>query len=65
MYILWGITCVSASLVGLMILMLFAGHIFMVVTNYTTLDSVKRRQVCPIPFCEFRKDRLHTDTVNI
>ena len=36
-YILWGITCVSAGLVGLMIVGLMFSHGLMVCTNFTTL----------------------------
>ena len=49
-YILWFITCFSAGFVGLMILTLSIGHTFMIATNFTTLDSLKRKQVCPWPF---------------
>ena len=41
----------SAFVVGIMIIMLFVGHTGMVLTNFTTLDSIKQKQVCPIPFC--------------
>ena len=62
---LWGITCFSASVVGLMIIMLAVGHTVMIMTNFTTLDSIKTKGVCPMPFCEFRKKRLQTDNVEI
>ena len=64
-YLLWGITCFSASVVGLMIIMLAIGHTVMIMTNFTTLDSIKTKGVCPMPFCEFRKKRLQTDNVEI
>ena len=64
-YLLWGITCFSASVVGLMIIMLVVGHTVMIMTNFTTLDSIKTKGICPMPFCEFRKKRLQTDNVEI
>jgi len=54
-YILWIITCFSAGLVGLMIVGLCITHTFMVITNFTTLDSIKFKKMCEIPFCEMRK----------
>ena len=53
-YILWGVTCLSASLIGLMIVALWFSHTVMILTNFTTLDSMKKRRCFPIPFFEFR-----------
>jgi hypothetical protein len=50
-YILWIITCMSAFFVGMMIVGLFISHSMMVMTNYTTLDSMKKKKMCPIPIC--------------
>lgn len=58
-YILWVITCISAGVVGAMIIMLWVGHSLMVATNFTTLDNLKEKRMCPIPFIEFRS-RYHT-----
>jgi hypothetical protein len=49
-YILWAITCVSAAVVGMMIIALAISHTLMILTNYTTLDSLKTKRMCPIPF---------------
>ena len=49
-YILWMITCISAAVVGLMIIGLTISHTFMILTNYTTLDSMKQKRMCPLPF---------------
>lgn len=49
-YILWAITCVSAGLVGMMIVSLWVGHSWMVATNFTTLDNLKQKMMCPLPF---------------
>lgn len=65
MYVLWAITCGSAFFVGVMILTLTFGHAFMIMTNYTTLDSVKTKKCCPIPFCEFRNQQLSMDSVRL
>jgi hypothetical protein len=48
--IIWAITAFSAFFVGLMIVMLFITHTFMVLTNYRTLDGMKTGKMCPIPF---------------
>lgn len=53
-YILWGITCFSAGVVGLMIVGLAISHSLMVSTNYTTLDSIKKKMNGPLPVCECR-----------
>lgn len=64
-YILWAITCISAGLVGLMIVMLWVGHTAMIMTNFTTLDSIKTKKTCPIPFLEVRKSYYLTDNVHL
>ena len=48
--IIWAITALSALFVGLMIIMLFFTHTFMVLTNYRTLDGMKSGKMCPMPF---------------
>jgi hypothetical protein len=53
-YILWAITCFSAFIVGIMIVALFISHTFMILTNHTTLMSMKQKRMCPFPFIEFR-----------
>jgi hypothetical protein len=58
-YILWAITCFSALVVGIMIVSLLFGHTIMILTNHTTLMSVKKSQACPMPFCEFRNTFLN------
>jgi hypothetical protein len=54
-YILWAITCFSAAVVGVMIVGLTISHTFMILTNYTTLDSMKQRRMCAFPFIEYRR----------
>jgi hypothetical protein len=48
-YILWVVTCISAGIVGIMIVTLWLGHTLMIATNFTTLDSLKKKTMCPIP----------------
>ncbi len=50
-YILWIITCFSAFFVGMMIIALLLSHTMMILTNHTTLMSMKFKKMCPIPFC--------------
>lgn len=50
-YILWIITCFSALIVGMMILALLVSHTMMILTNHTTLMSMKNKSMCPLPFC--------------
>lgn len=57
-YILWFITCISAFFVGLMILALTVAHTMYILTNHTTLMSMKMKKVCPCPVCEFRDQIL-------
>lgn len=63
-YILWAITCISAFIVGIMIIMLSIGHILMINTNHTSLDSIKTKSGFPLPYCEFRKDYLTEQAIN-
>lgn len=63
-YVLWAITCFSAGCVGVMIVGLSIGHSLMISTNFTTLDSIKTRRACPIPFCEFRQYQKESPNVN-
>ena len=51
---MWVITCVSAGLVGLMIVGLAISHGLMICTNYTTLDSIKKKMAGSFPFMECR-----------
>lgn len=62
-YILWTITCFSASFVGLMIVALFISHTMMILTNNTTLMQIKSKKVCPCPFCEIRSIIISDDNV--
>lgn len=64
-YVLWGITCFSAGFVGMMIIGLAVGHTMMIMTNFTTLDSIKSKRTCPIPFLEFRKSQLDPKSVDV
>lgn len=64
-YVLWGITCFSASVVGIMIVALFFSHTMMVLTNNTTLMQIKAKKVCPFPFCECRPTILEDGNVLI
>jgi hypothetical protein len=48
--ILWVFTAFSAFFVGLMIIILFITHTVMGCTNYRTLDGMKTKKCCPIPF---------------
>jgi hypothetical protein len=57
-YILWFVTCISALVVGVMIVILLISHSMMVVTNHTTLMTIKQSKACPLPFCEFRHSFL-------
>ena len=54
--VLWLITSISAFFVGFMILALWFSHTMMVLTNHTTLMSVKSGSIFPIPFCQHRKN---------
>ena len=54
-YILWISTSSSAFFVGLMILALWISHTAMIMTNHTTLMSVKTGHIYPLPFCQHRK----------
>jgi hypothetical protein len=49
-YVLWAITCFSAGVVGLMIVGLAISHSLMICTNGTTLDSMKKKAMSPLPF---------------
>ena len=53
--ILWFFTAFSAFFVGMMILCLIVGHTVMIFTNFRTMDSMKTKKVCPLPF--FQKGR--------
>jgi len=50
--ILWGFTTLSVFFVGLMIIVLFISHTIMMLTNHSTLDSMKAKKMCPMPFCQ-------------
>jgi len=50
-YILWIITCFSAFVVGIMIVALLISHTIMILTNHTTLMTMKLKRMCPFPFC--------------
>ena len=50
-YILWGITCFSAGVVGMMIVGLTVSHGLMICTNFTTLDGIKKKMAGPLPVC--------------
>jgi hypothetical protein len=62
-YILWIITCFSACFVGIMILSLLICHTLMILSNHTTLMSVKQKSMFPMPFCEFRSSFLNNESV--
>lgn len=64
-YILWIITCFSALVVGIMIIGLLISHTMMILTNHTTLMSMKLKRMCPVPFCEFRDMILENEYVII
>ncbi len=49
-YILWLITCISAAVVGIMIIGLTISHTMMILTNFTTLDGMKQKIMCHLPF---------------
>lgn len=49
---------VSVGFMGIMISALYIGHVFMSLTNVTTLESMKSRACCPVPFFEWRKVQL-------
>jgi len=61
-YILWGITCFSAGVVGLMIVGLSISHGMMICSNFTTLDSMKKKTMPPLPFIECRPN-FHSDNM--
>lgn len=48
-YILWALTCLSAGVVGMMIMGLTVSHTFMIMTNCTTLDTMKTKRMCALP----------------
>jgi len=58
-------TCFSAGCVGIMIVGLSIGHSFMICSNFSTLDSIKSKRACPIPFCEFREYQKDPNIVSI
>jgi hypothetical protein len=62
-YILWGITCLSAGLVGLMIVALFISHSCFIATNFTTLEGMKTKKNCAFPFLECRTQYLSIGAV--
>lgn len=62
-YILWAITCISAGMVGLMIVALCFGHTLFVSTNFTTLESMKARRPFYFPFIEFRRSYFSPEAV--
>ena len=49
-YFLWGLTSMSAFIVGIMIFGLTIAHSFYISTNFTTLESMKTKKVCSFPF---------------
>ena len=57
-YLWWWIMAVSVGFMGVMLTALFFGHVFMLLTNITTLESMKSKACCPIPFLEWRKSQL-------
>ena len=59
-YVLWFITCVSATIIGLMIVLLAISHTFYILTNHTTLMAMKAKRLCPCPFCEGRDIFMNT-----
>lgn len=54
--ILWAFTAFSAFFVGIMIVMLFISHTAMLLTNYSTLDAMKMRKICPMPFFQTNRN---------
>lgn len=48
--ILWALTATSAFFVGMMIVYLLVAQTLLVLTNFTTLDGLKQRRLCPLPF---------------
>lgn len=50
--ILWAFTTFSAFFVGIMIVILCCNHTVMMFTNYRTLDAMKQKQMCPLPFID-------------
>jgi len=57
-YLWWLIMAISVGFMGIMLGALFFGHLFMAVTNFTTLESMKSQLCCAIPFVEWRKPQL-------
>jgi hypothetical protein len=53
-YVLWFISCLSAAALGFMVVQLIASQLMMICTNATTLDSMKKKAMAPIPFIEWR-----------
>lgn len=54
--ILWVITAFSAFFVGLMIVVLWITHSLMILTNFRTLDGMKTKECCPLPFFNTKND---------
>ena len=54
-YILWAFTAFSAFFVGIMIIALLITHTILVLTNYRTLDGMKSKKMCPLPFCRTKE----------
>jgi hypothetical protein len=49
-YVLWFVSCVSATALGYMVLRLSFEHLLMMCTNATTLDAKKKKAPPPLPF---------------
>lgn len=60
--ILWAFTALSAFSVGMMIVTLSITHTIMMLTNWRTIDIMKSKTMCPIPF--FQKGQ-NIDRINL
>jgi len=56
--VLWALTAFSVFCVGLMIIILLFSHTLMILTNFTSLDGVKTRSICPLPFCQSKSKHV-------
>jgi hypothetical protein len=57
-YLFWVFMTINVTFMAIMISVLFFSHLFMAFTNTTTLESIKSKNCCTIPFFEWRKQYL-------
>jgi hypothetical protein len=58
-FLWWLAMTISVVFMSIMLGALLFGHIFLAITNFTSLDSMKTKMCCSIPFFEYRKPQLN------